>query len=164
MAKRKKEAKPAETVADRLQQIYNLHGKLTPDIVIDEAKDPESILHGHFDWDVDAAALEHWRNQARRLISSVRVVFTTDTTAVACVAYVRDPSAPSDEQGYVQVNQVRTDTDRSREVLVSEFSRAAAVLTRAKEIAAVFGMENEVEELIGRVHDTRQRVPTEARA
>lgn len=163
MAKRKPK-KAAETVQERLQQLYEQYGTLTADLVVSDAKNPESILHSHFDWDVDKAAMEHWRDTARGLIRSVRLVITTETTAVTCVAYVRDPSAPADQQGYAQVSRVRTDADAAREVLVEEFSRAAAALKRAKELAVVFGLQDDVEELIGQVHATRERVPAEARA
>lgn len=162
--KRKTKAKPRqETVQDRLQALYDQHGKLTPDLVVEDAKNPDSILHGQFNWDVDHAAHEHWKEVARDLIRSVRLIVTTETTSVSCVAYVRDPNSPADEQGYLQVNRVRTDADVAREVLVEEFSRAASALARARELAAVFGMQNDVEELIEGVHSARRRVPQEAR-
>lgn len=48
-------------------------GELTPKAVVDSARDEESPLHPHFDWD-DAAAAEKWRvEQARDLIRCIRV-------------------------------------------------------------------------------------------
>jgi len=63
------------SLREQLQRIYDAHGKLTPAIVVDEARAPSDPLHNHFDWD-DAVAGEAWRHeQARRLIRSVRVVY-----------------------------------------------------------------------------------------
>ena len=59
----------------QLQSIYDAHGKLTPKIVLDEARDEEHPLHSRFDWD-DTTAAEKWRlNQAHELIQSVKVSY-----------------------------------------------------------------------------------------
>jgi len=145
------------TVDECLQSLYEDHGKLTPDLVVSAARDPESPLHGHFNWDVEAAALEQWREVARGLIRSVRVMFSTETMQISSVAYVRDPGLPANEQGYVRVGDVRRDKDAAHAVLVAEFSRAAAALTRSRELAAVFGLREEVEDLIERVHTAKRR-------
>jgi len=154
---------PRGAVESRLQELYQEHQKLTPDMVVADARHPDSILHGYFNWDVEHAANEHWRDIARSLIRSVRLVITTETTAVECVAYVRDPNSPSDEQGYLQVSRVRTEADVARDVLVDEFSRAASALKRARELATVFDMRKDVEDLIESVQATKRRVPKEDR-
>ena len=60
---------------EQLQEIRSKHGKLTPVLVVDEARDESSPLHHHFDWDNDDAA-ESWRKeQARLLIKSVRITY-----------------------------------------------------------------------------------------
>lgn len=62
-------------VKDELQRLYEAHHELTPDLVLDTARDPDNPLHGHFEWD-DGVAAEEWRkNQARKLIRSVKIVF-----------------------------------------------------------------------------------------
>lgn len=64
---------------DQLMAIYESHGKLTPAIVVDEARDMEHPLHQRFEWD-DEIAGEKWRReQARELIQSVRVVYREAT-------------------------------------------------------------------------------------
>ena len=83
-------------------------GRLTPNAVLDDAKDPDSPLHDSFEWDDEKAAHAHRIEQARALITSVRVVQRTDKTAVRAVFYVRDPSAENDEQGYVSTSTLRS--------------------------------------------------------
>ena len=61
-----------------LQRIYEERGKLTPTIVLDEARDPGSPIHHRFEWD-DAIAGERYRlHQAGGLIRSVRVAYAVD--------------------------------------------------------------------------------------
>lgn len=61
---------------DQLQSIHDKHGRLTPALVLDEARDPQSPLHSRFEWD-DTVAGEKWRqHQAHELIVSVRVTYS----------------------------------------------------------------------------------------
>lgn len=49
-------------------------GEITPDAVVDAARDDKSVIHRHFEWD-DATAAEKYRlDQARMIIRSVTIV------------------------------------------------------------------------------------------
>lgn len=62
------------SIQEQLTDIYQQHGRLTPDLVVDVAADPEHPLHKRFDWD-DTEAARKWRlNQAGALIRSVNVI------------------------------------------------------------------------------------------
>lgn len=138
-----------EAVKVRLEEIAEQHaGRLTPEAVVADARNPKSPLHEHFEWDTKKAAAQHWLDTARQLIRSVRVLVRTDDKVISTVAYVRDPSMESNEQGYRSLASLRTDRELARETVVSEFGRAAGVLRRAKEIAKALDMENDVEEII----------------
>lgn len=141
-----------------LQDIERAAGRLTPEAVVEAARDPASPLHGWFTWDDEAAAHMQRIYQARRLIASVRVVVRTDSRVVSSVFYVRDPSLPVESQGYVSLPTLRTDEDLAREALLQEFGRAAAALQRARELAAALSMQDEVELMLERVQALRQRV------
>lgn len=139
-------------IRDRINDIAARNdGRIRPDDVVADARDPTSPLHDRFEWDVQKAAHTHWLDTARELIRAVRVSITTDTTVVSSVAYVRDPSVSSDEQGYVSVASLRSNEDLSREAIVYEFSRAQGALTRAREIAAALNLRSEVDRLIAGV-------------
>src|ERR1700756_5197076 len=101
---RKPMAKTKETVNEvvrkRLEWLEERHGKITPKLVVDDAKSKTSPLHRFFDWNVTRAAYKFWLDQARELIASVTVVVHTDHRTITSVAYVRDPNAEAHEQGY----------------------------------------------------------------
>lgn len=131
-------------------------GKLTPDALVSAATDPDHPWHDRFEWDDSKAAHEHRLEQARTLIRSVKVVITTDTRTIQTVFYTRDPQAAPDEQGYVSLPQLRSDTELAHEALINEFSRASTVLTRARNLAAALSMEPEVDKLIEQVKRVKQ--------
>jgi hypothetical protein len=133
-------------------------GLLTPDAIVAEAASKGSVLHDLFEWDNKSAG-HAWRlDQARTLIRSVRVVITNERTTISVVGYVRDPDVESDEQGYCSTASLVGDTERARSALVAEFSRAAASLQRARELAIAFGMAGEVEAVVESVEVMRTRV------
>lgn len=105
------------SVLANLQEIYDTHGALTPDLVVAEASDPKHPLHHRFEWDNTQAA-ERWRlHQASALIRSVNVVIerSPDAPPIRVRAFVSeqemgvgaDQDAP-DLGAYLPVEQVVT--------------------------------------------------------
>ena len=61
------------TVEQELDRLAREHGHITPELVVEAARDEGSPLHSHFDWD-DSAAADKWRReQARQLIIRCRI-------------------------------------------------------------------------------------------
>lgn len=143
MTKEKRQA-----IQERLLQLEDENGRLTPESVLEDARDPESPLHDQFEWDTDKAAHRYWLDQARTIITSVRVVTKTEKSIVSTVYYTRDPSAGPHEQGYRSVPRLRTDADAAREAIVQEFTRVADLLRRARELAIALSVEDQVDVLL----------------
>lgn len=61
---------------DHLQEIYDQHGKLTPDLVVETARPKNHPLHSQVYDRAPREAAEAWyRHRAHELIQSVRVVY-----------------------------------------------------------------------------------------
>jgi hypothetical protein len=132
-------------------------GRIRPDAVVEDARDPDSPLHDRFEWDVSKASYAHWLDTARELIRVVRVMSRTDATIVTSVAYVRDPSVPAREQGYISITALRDDEELARRAIIYEFARAQAALTRAQEVAAALNLRSEVDRLIAGVNRAKSK-------
>jgi hypothetical protein len=146
-----------EQVRQRLQALER-DGRLTPDDVVADAVNPDSPLHGEFEWDDSEAANRYRIVQARQLIRSVVHSFETNAITITSVAYVRDPDAGHGEQGYVPVATLKTDKDRARDVLANEAERAAAHLQRVRDLSAALEMEQELDDILGRFTAFRERL------
>jgi hypothetical protein len=145
-------------IEDHLQSMCDRAGRLTPDMVVEDAKKKSSPLHAEFEWDVRKAAAAHWVDRAREIIASVTVVIRTNKVDVRSPAYVRDPSCASHEQGYVSVDRLRTDQDASRIALMAEFSRVGDYLRRARNLAVALELHEDVDRIISGVAALRSRV------
>jgi hypothetical protein len=119
-------------------------GTITPEQVVEAARDPRSALHHHFTWDNDAAAHAHRLNEARALIRTVKIDVTVTNFATAkAPQFVRTPDLRQ-QPGYISVGILRDDPDQSLEVLMAEFQRAAMALRRAQAVAVVLGLRENV--------------------
>lgn len=64
------------TVKEQLKAIYDRHGMLTPELVVQTARPKTHPLHGHvFDREPNDAAEAWYRYRAHELIQSVRIVY-----------------------------------------------------------------------------------------
>lgn len=104
--------------ANDLQAIYDKQGALTPQIVVDTARDEHHQLHGHFVWD-DTVAGELYRwNQAAQLIRRITVKRTAAngdevvTRAWVSVTDIRGRTVSDDLAGhYLPVSVVISSSD-----------------------------------------------------
>jgi hypothetical protein len=148
-----------DAIAARLALLAkNGGGRLTPDAVIADAKNPKSPLHDQFEWDVGKAAYEHWQQQARDLIVSVKYTMTTTHTTVRVPMYYRDPTCAPQEAGYVDVPKLRSDEDMARDALIDAFRAVGDMLRRAQQLAVALEMDDEVAKLLNGVVELRQRL------
>lgn len=129
----------SETIAAELKKIEDAAGRLTPEAVVDVASDPASPLHEQFEWDDSEAAHKYRIEQARTLIRSVKVLVQVEERRITTVAYIRDPAASAEHQGYRAVTRVASVEEDARTAVIAEFSRAAAHLRRARDLAIVLG-------------------------
>jgi hypothetical protein len=141
-----------------IERLYKMHNGITPNLIVEVAKNPNSILHGYFEWDDRKAGHSFRLQQARHLITSVKVNIITDTKMISAVSYVRDPRLPSDQQGYVSIETLKTDKDLAKESIQLEFMRAYTHLQRAKNHAEILGMQDQVSSLLNRLIEIQETV------
>lgn len=134
-------------VLARLRQLEDRDGRLIPTMVVNDAKDPDSPLHSYFTWDDAEAASQHRLEQARQLIRSVRVEITVHSVPLSVVGYVRDPEVDTNQGGYRNIVALRSEEDSARAVVVDEMKRVSSAVQRAKTIAAVLGVEEDIKQI-----------------
>lgn len=142
------------TVEEELEEIRSMNnGKIEPKKVVDYARDPNTSLHGKFQWD-DSAAAESYREwQARKIISLVFCVVSQDKKGQTCISaditdngiktrsYVSLSTERVDDGGYRGIDEVLGDAEMRLQLLedakseMNLFRRKYAVL---KELAVVF--------------------------
>jgi len=111
---------------------------LTPETVVEAARDPRSPLHSQFEWDDEAAGEAYRIQQARALIKRVRVdVVRADQTVIHAPVFVR---APSGGEGYALTQAVAVSAPDRRQVVLMALAQCRSIL---RNLAA-----QEVDELV----------------
>jgi hypothetical protein len=125
-----------------LLAVRGQHGKLTPQIVVDVARDPGHPLHSRFEWD-DTVAGEAWRRQqAHELIRKVKVVYQ-EATESAPEKEVRGFIAIPSPEGHV--------FDPVEEVVEDPFRRQLTLNTMEREWKSLLKRYQEFEEFLSMV-------------
>lgn len=145
---------------DRVRSLEDADGRITPEIVVDDAKRKDSPLHDLFVWDKSKAAMMTWLHQAREVIGAVRIVVQSSTTTLKNPIYVRDPDATG--QGYRSVMSLRKDPQKARESLVYTLEVAAGHVRRALELAEPLGLSGEVDGLLEQIVGVQRAISTAA--
>ena len=117
------------TVEQELDRLAQEHGHITPELVVEAARNEDSPLHSHFDWD-DSTAAERWRReQARQLIIRCRItVEVKPDQSLTVRRYTGVPRPEGKAVDYVPTEQALT----SKRELVLESARVELESLRRK--------------------------------
>lgn len=155
---------PAQEVGNRLMEIEAAEGSLTPQLVVEDARPEDSVLHPAFDWENEVAG-EKWRiHQARQLIASVVVTQIDDVQPREPVrAFVNVRQAGQDEREYMGIVAVMSD-DALREQLLEnaqkELLRWRAKYAAYEEFSHIIEV---IDEIAARRSERRAAAITEVR-
>lgn len=89
-------------------------GKVDPLDLIEAARDPSHPCHSSFTWDVEQAAAERWRDQARALIRACKFEVLVEDVTTPVVQYV---ASPDDDATFISVPKIRSKGKASSVVL-----------------------------------------------
>lgn len=129
----------------RARELERDMGCLLPSDIVEDGKNPDSPLHSYFEWDNDVCGERYRLDQARTLIRSIRVEVTIRDIPLSVVGYVRDPDKETRDGGYRNVLTLRSDEDSARAAIVDEMKRVSNAVKRAKTLAIVLGVSDQLE-------------------
>lgn len=137
-----------QAIGEEIERLEQDHQhQLTPDGIVDAARNRKSPLHKAFEWN-DEKAAHHWRcDQARKLVATLDIVLIRpDKTEVPTRAFVsveigsgRGYSStvhalndPALRQQVVQRAWIELDAWRQRHAELSEFGRLFSAIDKAR--------------------------------
>lgn len=135
-----------KVIQEEVMRLVNQNdGVVTPEEIVEVARNPKHPLHDAFEWD-DSIAAEKWRlDQARVLIRTVQVVITVRDIEITGQGLIRDPRAEGKDQGYVLVERIRSNAEQAQRAMENELIRVSSSAARAREIAFGLGLQSEIE-------------------
>jgi len=124
----------AQDVGERLHDLEQENGGLTPSLIVDEARSRKSILHPMFEWE-DAKAAENWRqDQAQHIVRHIVTIAKGDMpevrTWVSIVA--PDDSVLDRNRIYISSKVAMADKQTRKQILQEAWSGILAWKERYK--------------------------------
>lgn len=135
-------------------------GRITPQQVVEAARDEASPLHGLFDWDAASAAERWWLHQAREILGAVKVQVTTQQAVISAPCYVVDTEAEG--AGYRSVASLKKNPASARESLIYTLEVAAGHVRRAFDLAGPLGLQDEVDRLLKQITGLQRAIGKKA--
>jgi hypothetical protein len=108
----------------RMLKIQKRYGSIEPDYVIEDARDEKSPFHDDFNWDVEAVAMQAWRQTARRIIREFKFEKVVRNVTILSPLFRHDPQKGK-EQGYVMMPE--TVHERKENLVKAELARAYGI-------------------------------------
>jgi hypothetical protein len=139
-------------------------GVVTPEAVVQTAKNPKHVLYEAFDWDDKRAAHKQRLDVARDLIASVEVVIEIEDVFVTAISYVRDARKDRREQGYVSIDALAKRREDSQATLLLELERIEGSIERARLIAGSLGLSSYFEAMLRNATEAKIRVQRRKKA
>jgi hypothetical protein len=132
------------------------HNKLTPDAVLDAARDPNSTLHSRFNWDDQEAAESYRRGQARDLIQSFTVEVevrkrSTREVSVSVPAFVNLNRNGGAVEPYQRRADVLAQPDARARLVREILTSIDAQLARAADLSELDAVRTAVSSALTRV-------------
>ena len=110
---------PAQMAGEYLEELEKKHSALTPEIVLEESRDENAVLHKCFEWDDTKAAEGYRLVQARMIIRNITVkIEKQDSTSLITRAFVNVQDESAQDKGrFVSVGIAVTDEEMKKQVL-----------------------------------------------
>jgi hypothetical protein len=155
----KKQKAQKQTAMDVMQALAKANGgTITPEALVDAARDKESPLHEYFEWDDATAAHQYRLEQARRMIRACHVKEIIRKETLEIPYFVKDPAIDQNEPGYRETAKVATDEDFAQTMILREIISARGQLKRVSNFAKYVGVGSDVDDLIDRLDKIYRRV------
>lgn len=65
---------PAQEAGEHMEELDKIYGEVTPQIMVDDARPDEALMHPLYEWDDSKAAEKYRCNQAKKIMSELIVV------------------------------------------------------------------------------------------
>jgi hypothetical protein len=124
-----------------LTGIYEKHGDLNDQLVVDEARPKTAPLHHRFEWDDSVAGEAYRRVQAAELIRSVKIRFDVGGERKSVRGFISNHEVGTPERGGYRPTEEVVQDELAMKILERELQRAMSDIKRKfghlKEFAAI---------------------------
>lgn len=124
----------AQVAGEYIEELRQENGYITPEMVWKAAEDPDSPIHGDFEWNERKAAENHWRERARNMVNHIVVVRTYDEPADEALRAFVSVVVSEKERAYVDIETVKSDEEMRQDLIDDILAKLKAFQKRYEQI------------------------------
>ena len=131
----------AEHAAGEIQRIIKVHGHATPQIIVNEATNPDNPLHNCFEWNEKKAAVICRLNQARYILRQIEAVIQEDEEKEPIRVRAFQNVVEDDNRVYLTIQRARAKPELWEQVVMkarTEIKNWRETYKSIKEFEVVF--------------------------
>ncbi len=136
------------TAGEEIERIAatNQAKEVTPDMIVEEAQNPQNPLHDCFDWNNNAAAAKWRKHTARLLIGSI-VVNITVSEPEEVRAFV-NIKVKNEGQVYCSINDIMEDDEKMQIVIGQAKAKLVAAAKHLRGYEKLHHMASKIDDLV----------------
>jgi hypothetical protein len=144
--------------AEELSRLQNLYGSITPELLVNEATNPKSVLHSIFEWDDHKAAHGYRLQQARILLNNIQITVISDGEAKEISVY----EVTSYKGGYKRIDTLLpNDLDYIRTTTKAQLGYLSAKLRTfnnfAKTVSLIENASSSLDEVLTEIEHKKKK-------
>lgn len=127
----------AQECGERIELIQNKHGKITPQLVLDDARKKASPLHDGFEWDDTVAAEQHRLNQARFILRQIVIVSEPEDEEAEPTSIRAFVSVSTEDEGkvYMPLTDAMENPESRQQIVSKAYNELQAWSDRYKALS-----------------------------
>lgn len=144
----------AGKAAEELERIREKHGYLSPEVVVDESRDPGAVLHRCFEWD-DWKAAELYRARfAGDLIRNIEVVVNDKTVECNVRAFVNVRAAEGFQRSYIPIHEAMLNDVSKNDLMEQAKAEMQSFITKYAQLEELGNVKREMLYVINGIKHT----------
>lgn len=141
-------AKQESALLEEIETIREKNGKVTPELVVEFAKDKKTALHGRFEWDETKAAAAYRIEQARRVLRVfVKLEDGENGNPVKVRAFISLPSDRKIGNEYRTIEDVLKNPEWRSEMLDMAKKELKSFKEKYRAFSELAGIHEEIDKL-----------------
>lgn len=139
----------AQAVGEMIEDLHSKGTEVTPELLVELSRDPDSPAHDEFEWDDTVAAEKYRTEQARLLIAHIRIIREEEPEpAYKERAFV---SAPGRGHVYVPLQSALGNDGYREHLLKQAKDDVITFMAKYRRLAELAGVVSEMKEFLEKV-------------
>lgn len=127
----------AQDAGEHIEELRNQHGEVTAQMLVDDARPEDAVLHPCYEWDDAKAANKYRLHQSKQVMSNLMIISLSDNQPINPTRGFVNITARNEKASYQPLEIALSDDEMKYQVLKNAASEFKAYLRKYKDLIDV---------------------------